>query len=153
MSRARFVGAIVGGLVAGLGLTVLLVAGERNSGTPSELADLERTAGRKLGIEVPAGDALPDAREQAIIQAGHLALSAAAGAAFAVTTDDDSAILLPGATFGVAFYAAMHWIAGPLLGLKPPEWRAGTKTIAMHAANHIGFGIVTAAGARLAIRR
>jgi len=57
-----------------------------------------------------------------------------------------------GIGFGLAFYAAMHWLAGPLLGGKRPEWRAEAGTIAMHTANHLAFGLATAAGARLARR-
>ena len=43
-SGARFVGAIAGALVAGLGITAMLLAGERKSGQPSELADLDARA-------------------------------------------------------------------------------------------------------------
>jgi len=153
MSGARWAGAVTGGLVAGLAITAMLMAGERRSGKPSELADLERAAATRLGMAAPTADTLPDTREQLVIQGGHLLLSAVAGAAYAATSDDDAAVALPGAAFGVAFYAAMHWIAGPLLGLKRPEWRSEPATIAMHAVNHVVFGVVTAAGARLTSRR
>lgn len=46
----------------------------------------------------------------------------------------------------------MHWITGPLLGVKKPEWQADAGTIGMHAANHVAFGIATAAGAKLAAK-
>lgn len=149
----RLAGAIAGGLVAGLGITALLLRGEAKSGTPSELADLERAAFARAGREVPPQAQLPDAREQAVIQGGHLLLSAAAGAVYALATDEDAAIVPSGLGFGLAFYAAMHWIAGPALGLKLPEWQADKATIAMHGVNHLGFGLVTAAGAALAGRR
>lgn len=152
MNERRLAGAVAGGLVAGLALTVMLVAGERKSGKPSELADLERTGAAKLGREVPGANELPEAGEQTLIQGGHLLLSAAAGAAYALATEDDARVVPSGIGFGLAFYAAMHWIAGPLLGLKKPEWRADKGTIAMHTANHVAFGLVTAVGAKLFTR-
>lgn len=153
MSDARLFGAVAGGLIAGLGLTAMLVAGERKSGKPSELAELERAAAARLGFDIPDGTTLPDAREQAVIQGGHLLLSAAAGAVYAASTDEDADVLSSGLLFGLSFYGAMHWIAGPLLGVKKPEWQAGRETIGMHAMNHILFGLITASAAKLASRR
>lgn len=146
----RLAGAIAGGLVAGLGITALLMRGERTSGKPSELADLERAGLVKLGRDVPPKGTLPDPREQAVIQGGHLLLSVAAGTAYALTTDEDSSVVPSGVVFGLAFYGAMHWVVGPALGLKPPEWQAKRETIAMHTLNHVGFGVLTAAGAAIA---
>lgn len=151
-SGRRLAGAVAGGLIAGLGITAMLMAGERKSGQPSELADLERTGAKRVGRAPPAADALPDGREQAIIQGGHLALSAVAGAVYAASVDEDAPVLASGIGFGLAFYAVAHWIVGPLLGLKQPEWRSDGKTIAMHTLNHVGFGLVTALGARAASR-
>ena len=153
MNGRRMAGAIAGGLVVGLGITAMLIAGERKSGTPSELAMLERAGARGLRVTVPPDDALPSSGEQAVIQGGHLLLSAVAGAAYALATDEDAGIVPSGIGFGLAFYGAMHWIAGPALGLKSPEWQADKATIAMHGVNHLGFGLVTAAGAALAGRR
>jgi hypothetical protein len=144
-------GAIAGGLVAGLGITALMIAGERKSGEPSELAKLERTSAHRLGFHpVPPANRLPGPAGQAVIQGGHLLLSAAAGAVFAASVDEDAAVIPSGVAFGLAFYAAMHWVTGPLLGVKRPEWQADAGTIGMHAANHVAFGLATAAGARLA---
>jgi hypothetical protein len=61
-------------------------------------------------------------------------------------------IVLSGIVFGLAFYAAMYWVTGPLLGVKKPEWQADAATIGMHALNHVGFGLATAAGAKIATR-
>jgi uncharacterized membrane protein YagU involved in acid resistance len=146
-------GAVAGGLVAGLGITALLMAGERKSGEPSEIVTLERKTAEKLGIDTPAADALPSSGEQAVTQGGHLLLSAAAGAVYAATVDEETSVIGSGLVFGAAFYAAMHWITGPLLGVKPPEWQADAKTIGMHSVNHAVFGLVTALGAKLATRR
>lgn len=148
----RTVGAVAGGLVAGVGITALLMRQERRSGTPSELAVLARTGAARLGLDTPRADQLPNAREQAAVQGGHLLLSALAGVAYAAVTDEDVRVVPSGLAFGLAFYAAAHWIAGPSLGLKQPEWRAGPATLGMHTANHLLFGLATAAGAKAAAR-
>lgn len=150
MNTSRLGGAVAGGLIAGLAITAMLIAGEKKSGKPSELTDLERQSAAKLGVTTPDGDTLPAPTEQVVIQGGHLLLSAAAGAVFASTVDEDTAIIPAGVGFGLAFYAAMHWITGPLLGVKKPEWQSDAATIGMHTFNHVAFGLATAAGAKLA---
>lgn len=152
VASKRMLGAVAGGLVAGLGISTMLIAGERKSRQPSELAELEREGAKRIGVTPPAADVLPDTREQAVIQGGHLALSALAGAAYAGVTNEDAPVIVSGVAFGLGFYAVAHWFAGPLLGLKQPEWRSDGKTIATHTLNHVGFGLVTALGARLASR-
>ncbi len=116
MSGSRVFGAVAGSLIAGIGITALLMAGERKSNRPSELADLERAAEAQLGLRVRDHGALPGPGEQAVIQGGHLLLSVAAGATYAAVTDEDADVLSSGILFGLSFYAAMHWIVGPLLG-------------------------------------
>lgn len=151
MNGKRMAGAIAGGLVAGLGITATMMAGEKKSGTPSELTDLERAGARQFGVRsVPSSDRLPDAAEQAIVQGSHLLLSAAAGAVYAATIDEDAGVMSSGMVFGLAFYAAMHWITGPLLGLKKPEWQADAATIGTHTMVHLAFGVATAIGAKAA---
>lgn len=150
MNGRRVTGAVAGALLAGLGLSALMMAGEKETGKPSELANLERRAAERLGRDVPAADQLPDVGEQTLTQGGHLLLSAIAGAAYAAATDEEAAIVPSGILFGLAFYGVAHWLAGPLLGVKEPEWRSGGKTIAAHAINHIAFGLATAAGAGIA---
>lgn len=153
MNGKRTAGAIAGGLVAGLGLTAIMMAGEKKTGKASELTGLERAGARELGAHhVPPSDRLPNATEQAVVHGGHLLLSAAAGAVYAATVDEDAAVIPSGVAFGLAFYAAMHWIAGPLLGVKKPEWQSDAGTIGMHALNHVAFGLATAAGAKAADR-
>ncbi len=147
---ARLAGAVAGGLVAELGITVMLMSGERKAGGPSKLVVLERSGARKLGLGVPPDTELPGTAEQAFVQAGHLLLSAAAGAAYALAIHRDARMVPSGIGFGLAFYAAMHWIVGPVFGLKKPEWQSDPKIIAIHTLDHIGFGLVTAAGAKLA---
>ena len=148
----RTVGAVAGGLAAGLGITALLMRQERTSGTPSELAMLVRTGAARLGRDTPPAEQLPTAREQAAVQGAHLLLSALAGVAYAAVTDEDARVVPSGLAFGLAFYVAAHWLAGPALGLKQPEWRADPATLGMHTANHLLFGLATAAGAKAAVR-
>ena len=149
----RVMGAVAGSLVGGAAITAMVMNGERKSGKPSELTDLGRATARRVGVRMPDATALPGAREQAAIQGGHLALSVLAGLAYAAAFERNEAVLPSGIGFGLAFYAVAHWLAGPLLGLKAPEWQSGTKGIALHAVNHAGFGLLTALGARLAAGR
>lgn len=76
-------------------------------------------------------------------------LSVLAGLAYAATTDEDAAVVPSGLLFGLAFYGVAHWLTGPVLGVKRPEWRYDAGTIGMHAANHAAFGLATAIGAKL----
>lgn len=152
MNGRRMMGAIAGGLVAGLGLTAMTMLQEKKTGKPSELTELERSSAAKLGQPIPHSEQLPSAAEQTVTQGGHLALSALAGAAYTATTDDDADVVVSGVAFGLAFYAVAHWITGPALGVKPAEWRSGARTIGMHTMNHVLFGLITAAAARAASR-
>ena len=152
MTDRRMIGAIAGGLVAGIGLTAMMMLQEKMTGKPSELTELERSSAATLGQPTPHSEQLPSATEQAVTQGGHLALSALAGAAYAATTDDDADVVVSGVAFGLAFYAVAHWITGPALGVKPPEWRSDAQTIGMHTMNHVLFGLITAAAARAASR-
>lgn len=151
MNGKRTAGAVAGALVAGLGITAMMMSQEKKTRKASELADLGRASAHQLGVHhVPAGKRPPDAQEQVAVQGGHLLLSALAGLAYAAATDDDAGVVPSGVAFGLAFYGVAHWLTGPLLGVKAPEWRSDTRTIGMHAANHIAFGLATAAGAKLA---
>lgn len=151
MTGRRTTGAVAGALVAGLGLTVMMMTQEKKTRKASELTDLGRASAHQLGVHhVPAGKRPPDPKEQAAVQGGHLLLSALAGLAYAAATDEDADVLPSGIAFGLAFYGVAHWLTGPLLGVKQPEWRSDSKTIGMHAFNHVAFGLATAAGAKLA---
>ena len=151
MNGKRTTGAVAGALVAGIGLTAMMMAQERQTRKASELTDLGRAAAHKLGVHhVPNGKRPPDAQEQAVVQGGHLLLSALAGLAYAAATDEDAGVVSSGLVFGLAFYGVAHWLTGPLLGVKQPEWRSDVETIGMHTVNHLAFGLATAAGAKLA---
>lgn len=142
-------GALGGGLIAGLGITALTVAGEHRNDTASELTMLGRDSARRFGIDAPRSTRLPGSGEQAIVQGGHLALSALAGAAYATTFDKGVPVAVSGVAFGLAFYVLAHVVTGPILGVKAPEWRQPRGTIPRHMVNHAMFGLVTALGARL----
>jgi hypothetical protein len=153
MNGKRTAGAVAGSLVAGLGLTAMMMAQEKKTRKASELTDLARASAHQLGVHhVLTGKRPPGAQEQAVVQGGHLLLSALAGVAYAAATDDEAGVLPSGIAFGPAFYGVAHWLTGPLLGVKQPEWRSEAKTIGMHAVDHVAFGLATAAGAKLAMR-
>ena len=151
MNGKRTAGAVAGALAAGLGLTAIMMAQERKTRKASELTELGRAAAHQLGVHhVPTGKRPPGTQEQAVVQGGHLLLSALAGVAYAAATDEDAGVVPSGIAFGLAFYGVAHWLTGPLLGVKQPEWRLDCKTIGMHTVNHLAFGLMTAVGAKLA---
>jgi hypothetical protein len=135
-----------------MSITAMLIAAERKSGLPSELTDLKWISALRLGLGTVPPSQLPSTGEQALIQGGPLALSALAGAAYAAGTSDTARAIPSGVAFGLLFYAAAHWIIGTALGVKQPEWRAAKESLGMHTANHILFGLITAAAAKTASR-
>lgn len=153
MGKVHLAGAVAGGLAGGLALTGLLIAMERISGKPSELIGIERSAAARLGIDTLTASELPGTSEQLAAQAGHLALSALAGAAYAALADEGAGVVTSGLAFGLGFYVAAHVVTGPLLGVSPPEWRKDPRSIAMHVVNHAAFGLVIAWSTRAADRR
>lgn len=143
-------GALVGSLVAGVAISGLMLGKERLSGEPSDLIRWERRGAGRFGLR-PNGR--PGAAEQVGVHGGHLTLSALGGAAYAVAFNEDAPVVASGLAFGAAFYFACHWIAGPLLRLKPPEWRESPAAVAQHVVVHALYGVLTALGARLGSRR
>ena len=143
--RARWtLGALAGSLLGGVAISAMMVAKESARKEPSDLIQLERALAGRLGLQ-PSRP--PGAAEQAIVHGGHLALSALGGAAYAAAFDEDAPVLASGLAFGAAFYVACHWIAGPLLRVKPPEWREPSATIAQPLGVHAVYGVLTALGA------
>ena len=141
-------GAVAGSLIASLGVSAMMIAGERQGGGPSELIALGRASARRAGFAAPTEDALPDAGEQAWTQGGHLALGVAVGLAYAALTDEDAPVVTSGLALGTAFYLLAHVIGGPALRVKAPEWRQETATIGKHLMVHALFGLITAACAK-----
>lgn len=147
MDGRYLTGAVGGALVAGLGITAMMIAGENKSGKPSELIELQRASAARLGMPRSRADALPTATEQLVAQGGHLLLSGVAGAAYAAASNKKTNPVVGGILFGLAFYGVAHWLTGPALGVKAPEWAQDGKVIGMHTINHVGFGVITALAA------
>ena len=145
-------GAIAGALIAGLGLSAVMLLGEKLGGKPSELIGLERNTAAKLDIGTRTGDAPATAAEQLVTHGGHLALSALAGLAYAAAVDEASDGVAAGAVFGLAFYVSTYGLAGPLLGVTPPPWRDRPLRAVQHPIVHMAFGIAAALFARRATR-
>lgn len=153
MDGARTAGAVIGGLAAGLGLSAVMLAGERLSGKPSELIELERKTAAMLDVATRGGDAPATATEQLVTHGGHLALSALAGLAYAAAVDVEDDGVKSGAAFGLAFFITAYGITGPLLGVTPPPWREEPLRAVQHPVVHALFGITAALFGRRAAER
>lgn len=127
-----------------------MLIGERLSGRPSELIELERATAAKLDVSVPAADEPATVGEQVVTHGGHLALSALAGLAYAAAVDDGADDARSGAAFGAAFFVAAYGITGPLLGVTPAPWRQPPVRAVQHPVVHVLFGVAMAAAARRA---
>ncbi len=112
MRTERAVGAVAGGLAAGLALSAVMLLGEKLSGKPSELIELERATAAKLAVPTPTGDTTAIATEQVVTHGGHLALSALAGLAYAAAVDEDADGPVAGAAFGAAFFVIAYGSPG-----------------------------------------
>lgn len=147
MDIDRITGAVTGGVVAGLALSAVMLAGEKITGKPSELIELERKVAAKLGISTPAGDAT--GHEQLITHGGHLALSALAGPAYAGIVDEKADGVKSGDAFGFAFFVAACGLAGPFLGVTPPPFRESP----LRAVQHPVYAAAVACGQKLLLHR
>ena len=150
ISGRRLAGAVAGGLAAGLGLTAMLMMQEKKE---RQAVGADRLGTQYRG-EAGTGDTAcrPASR---CTRAGSDPERAsctlrAGGATYSFATDEDADVIPSGIAFGLAFYAAAHWIAGPALGVKAPEWKSDASTIGMHTINHVLFGLITAGAAKVA---
>ena len=150
VNTGRLAGAVAGGLVAGLALSAVMIAGEKASGKPSELIELERKTAAKLAIPTPPADECASLGEQIVTHGGHLALSALAGVAYAAIVDEDSDGATSGALFGLAFFIAAYGVTGPALGVAPLPWREQPLRAVQHPVVHTLFGLAMAFFARKA---
>ena len=142
-----------GGLVAGLVLSGILAGTAAWAGSPSELALLERRSAGRLGLRHRDEWEGPDAGEEAVGHAGHLALSAVAGAGYALAARDRAPPVPAGLAFGLGFYALCYGLLGPALRITPPPNRETRSNLLVRGVNHLLFGVVTAAVARRFARR
>jgi len=139
---------MAGGLVAGLALSAVMLVGEKLSGKPSELIELERKTAAKLNIKTPPYGVPATTTEQLITHGGHLALSALAGLIYAAVVDEDADDTRSGAIFGIAFFVAAYGITGPALGVTPLPWRERPLRAVQHPIVHTLFGFAMAKFAR-----
>jgi uncharacterized membrane protein YagU involved in acid resistance len=137
-------GAIVGGVVAGLVLAVWLTVGEVVTRGPSQLTEIERQIAGWFGGKTPLTAPMITMPEEYIAIAGHLLLSAGAGAAYALVWRRDRAVIVNGLVFGAAFFIATHAIVGPLLGLTPGMWNFPPSVFATGCVINGFFGLCTA---------
>lgn len=142
-----------GGLVAGAVLSGILAGTAAAERGPSELARLERRSAGRLGLDHRGEWEGPDATEEAVGHAGHLALSAVAGAGYALVARDDTPAVPAGIAFGLGFYALCYGLLGPALRVTPPPTRETTSNLVVRGLNHLLFGVVTAVVARGVARR
>lgn len=119
----RAAGGMVGGVVAGLELSVAMLVGEKLSGQPSELIELERATVAKIGWTTPQGDAVATVGEQLFTHGGHFALSVLVGLACAGLVDADSDSPQAGAAFGAAFFISAYGVVGSGLDVTSLPWR------------------------------
>ncbi len=145
-SGNRLLGAVAGGLFAGLVLSVWMLIGEVASGQPSQLTDMERQIAGWFGAGA-AGPGITMAEEY-LGNGGHLLLSALAGAAYALVWRRDRPVVLNGLVFGLAFLVAAHGIVGPLTGLTPMLWDRPFTFFWMGGLINGFFGLCTAFFAR-----
>ena len=148
MDGRRATRSVLGGVAAGIGLSAVMLLGEKLSGKPSELIELERKSAAKLGIDTPGGDEPATLAEQVVTHGGHLALSALAGLAYAAAVDEKDDGARSGALFGLAFFVAAYGITGPLLGVTPLPWREEPRRAVQHPLVHTLFGLSMALAAR-----
>lgn len=141
----KFGAGVAGGTVAGALLSGLFLVLERASGKPSVLVELGRKTAAKLGSPYRYNPARVAPEEQMMSHGGHLALSAAMGAAYpAVRSLPGLGGAGGGLLFGAAFYPLLWGLLGPSLGLTPTPREEGAATVAQRIGLHALFGLVTA---------
>lgn len=141
----RFVAGAMGGTVAGVLLSAWFLMLERASGKPSVLIELGRKTAAGLGSPYRYNPAKAAPEEQMMSHGGHLALSAAMGAAYpAVRSLPGFGGTTGGLLFGAAFYPLLWGLLGPSLGLTRTPREEGAATVAQRIGVHALFGLVTA---------
>lgn len=140
----RLLGAIVGGVVAGLVLSVWMLIGEVADKAPSQLITMERQIAGWFGAAAIPTAQTASMAEEYIGNFGHLLLSAVAGAAYAMVWRRDRSVILNGLMFGLAFYAAAHAVVGPITGLTPPIWAVPPSFLCLGCVINGFFGLCTA---------
>lgn len=138
--------AIVGGLIAGLITTAIMIAG-RKSGLMSKT--LDRDAVDWIDDLTDSRAVIGDTGTSLVEFANHLGASAAFAAA--IPTLRELAPSLPpaalGAIYGTALYAVNIGAIAPALGITEGEFDAGPRKAAERWAIHVIQGVVSAVAA------
>jgi len=141
------------GAAAGLAgtavLHLLLKANEKVA--PQSLPPVRQDPGRfminqtKRIMPAPVRRNIPDKAESFVAGALHLGYGATFGALYGLTRRHVRSSLLEGAILGIATWAAgyLGWL--PATGLMPPIWKHKTKQIVAPTAEHVVYGMATAA--------
>ena len=143
----------IGGLAAGALLSGVMLAMEALGDEPNDLVKLKRRTGGRIGRREARETADAGAGEQLVSHGGHLALSLAAGTAYAAAKPDAASPVLAGTIFGAGFYAVAYGLIGPLLGVTPKLQNDTRSSIVQHGLFHLVFGIATALAADRVARR
>ncbi|MBV9750107.1 MAG: hypothetical protein JO157_14955 [Acetobacteraceae bacterium] len=145
MTRSILAGTL-GGLAAGAAMTGLMVASQAfGMDQADDAVRIARRTGSQLGLGRRRLDERPSVQEEAVAQGGHLALSAALGAAYGAVHRRIGLPAIPsGLLLGLGFYPVAFGVAGPLLGITEKPWEAQPRLLGQRAAFHAMFGIVTA---------
>jgi hypothetical protein len=85
--------------------------------------------------------------------AGHLTLSAIAGAAYGAMPPRGARPVPAGLAFGLGFFALAYGLVGPALGVTPKPWRGSPGSFLRQGMLHALFGVTTAAVADGLARR
>jgi hypothetical protein len=132
-----------GGLAGGVILSAVIAGMGAREGGPSELGRLERRAAERLGVSHRREGDGAATGEELSAHAGHLALSALAGAGYGLVTRNGTASpALAGLAFGLGFHVLAYGVVGPALGVTPKPWRDTASNQLQHAALHAIFGVV-----------
>ncbi len=135
----------LGELAAGAAMTGLMIATQL---TGLDQADDAVRIARRTWSQLGLGrrlDERPSVQEEAVAQGGHLALSAALGAAYDAFHRRIGLPAIPsGLLLGLGFYPIAFGVAGPLLGITEKPWEAQPRLLGQRAAFHAMFGVVTA---------
>ncbi len=147
-SWRRLLGSVIGGVVAGLVLAIWLVVGEVVTHSPSQLTEIERHIASWFGSATPMDASAITFAEEYVGIAGHLLLSAVAGAAYACVWRTRRCVVVDGLLFGAIFFVAAHAVVGPLLGLTPGMWNFPPSAFLIGCVVNGFFGLSTAFFAR-----
>ena len=118
-----------------------------------DLVKLKRRTGALAGLPQKPERSRPDAGEQVVSHGGHLALSAAAGLAYAAAKPDSVPPVVAGTAFGAAFYGLAYGVLGPALGVTPRLSRDTIDSVVQHGLFHVLFGVTTAVATERIARR